>query len=249
MNELSDQELLDALERRRKRLGPAHRVPYVLGPLITALTWRPLGPFPAGALGFGTLLTGLIVVFLVARRLTWSRLDLLAFERGLHVRLSPEAMKHLTTERLKGVDAPRCVLHLQGMDLPHGGMLSVVLRVDDQSAELETRAASVQAPGVKLKRSSLVPEQARSLWEKVEAQFGTLESAERFPVSDGFPCELTIGLRDPLRVRRFVCNLSDPDTQPPIVQIAQALRSLAAPLVDMTWFATPRVERSEPLQG
>jgi hypothetical protein len=237
MDDLSDRDLLAALEKRRKRGESAHITPFLLAPLATALSWRSLGPFAAAGLGFGVLVAGLLLVFLVARRLTTSRLDLLAFERGLRVRLSPEAVERLTSEQLKGVDAPRCVLHLQGMDLPQGGMLSVVLRVDDKGAELETRQASFRAPGVQLKRSSLPLEQARPIWESVETQFGFLESADRFPVVDGCPCELVIGFRD--RVRRFVCNLSDPDVDRPIVRLGRDLQSLVAPLIDM-----PRGERS-----
>jgi hypothetical protein len=233
LDKLSDQELLDALERRRKRLEPAHLVAFLLGPLVAALTWRPFGPSTAAGLGFGALLGGLLIVFLIARGLTRSRLNLLAFERGLHVHLSPEAVKHLTVDRLKGVDGPRCVLHLQGAALPHGGMLSIVLRVDDKAAEIEIRATSFRSAGVTLRRSSLPLGQVRGLRERVEAEFDSLKSASRFPVRDGFPCEIAIGLRDPVRFRRFECNLADIDR--PIVQLGRDLRSLAAPLVDLAW--------------
>ena len=234
-NKASDQELLDALERRRRRLEPARLVPFFLGPIVTALAWGPLGPFTAAALGFGALLGGLLMVFLIARRLTWSRLDLLAFERGLHVRLSPEAVEHLTVERLKGVDGPPCILHLQGAVLPHGGMVSVVLGIDDKTAEIQVRATSFRSPGVNLRRSSLPLAQVRSLREKVEVEFDSLQSADRFPVRDGFPCELTIGRRDPIRVRRWHCNLADPKADRPIVQLARALWDLASPLLDLPW--------------
>jgi len=222
LEKISDQELLDALKRRQKRLNSALLGSFILAPAVGLIAWRSFGPLPAAGLGFGVLLGGLLAVFLVARRLTWSRLDLLAFERGLHVRLSTEAVKHLTAERLEGVDAPRCVLHLQGAALPQGNMVSVVLRVGDKSAEIETRAG-----GMNRRKSSVPLEEVQSLREKLETAFDTLKSAERFPVRDGFPCELIIGLRDPVRVRRFECNLADPDIDRPIVQLARALWSLA----------------------
>lgn len=211
---------------------------YLLGPLVALLACRPLGLLPAAGLGFGVLLGGVIAVHLVARRLTASRLDLLAFERGLHVRLSPEAVDRLTTRRLEGVE---CVLLLQGMALPRGGMASVLLRVGDTSAEIETRATSFSAPGVKLKRSTLPLERTQSLLARIRTGLGTLAGAERFPVRDGFPCELAIRYRDG-KLRRFVCNLEDPAPDREIVRIARELWALAAPLIELPWV----VERSGP---
>jgi hypothetical protein len=238
LDSISDQDLLDRLRRRGQRLTSIYLSCYLVGPLVALLAWRPLGPFPAAALGFGVLLCGVIAVHLVARRLTASRLDLLAFERGLHVRLSPEAVERLTTQRLEGVE---CVLLLQGMALPRGGMVSVVLRAGDTTAEIETRATSFSAPGVKLKRSPLPLERIQGLLTRVRSGLGTLAGAERFPVRDGFPCELAIRCRD-ARLRRFVCNLADPAPDREIVRIARELWALAAPLIELPWV----VERSEP---
>jgi hypothetical protein len=249
VDDISDQKLLDALKRRQERLTSVYLSSYLLGPLVAATAWRPLGLFAAAGLGFGALLAALLAVFLIARRLTASRLNLLAFERGLHSRLSPEAMKRLTIRHLRDVDGPRCVLHLQGAALPRGGMVSVVLRIDDKAAEMETHAASFSAAGVKLRRSSLPLERVQTLRERVEAGYGSLRSAARFPVRDGFPCELVIGLRAPVRVRRFECNLEDPNLDLPIVQISRALWSLAAPLVEMPWAAAPREGREPDQRG
>lgn len=231
MNELSDQELLDALKRQRKRFASIHLIAFLLGPLVTAAAWRPLGPLPAVGLGFGVLLGGLLIVNRVARRLTWSPLEILAFERGLLVRLSSEAMERMAADRLRGVDVPRCVVHFQGVGLPGGSFISIVLRVTDKAAEIETRATGRGSGGVKFNRSNLPLEQVRGLCERIQAEFGSLKSADRFPVRDGFPCDLVIGLRDPVRVRRFECSLSDPNVERPIVQVAKAIHSLAPDLI------------------
>jgi hypothetical protein len=234
VDEISDQKLLDALKRRQERLTSVYLSSYLLGPLVAGIAWRPLGLFAAAGLGFGVLLLSVLTVHLIARRLTRSRLDLLAFERGLHVRLSPEALRELTTRRLREVEGPRWILHLQGAVLPHGGMVSVVLRVDAKAAEMEIRASSFRSPETRLKRCSLSVSQIQGLYEQLIGDLKILESSDRFPVRDGFPCEVVVGLRD-YPVRRYVCNLADPNTQIPIVKLARSLWELASPVADLPW--------------
>lgn len=161
----------------------------------------------------------------------------LLFERGLVATVSLVYLKKRVGEIIAGVKRPRLVMALQGRGLPHGGEINVILQLnpDLASGEIEIRCVGYEASGKPEYRKATINSDRCLALSKVADDF-LMESktGERFPVRDGFPCDLVIAQSEPPVLKTVECNLADSSKDLPVLSLAQAIYDLASQIKETT---------------
>ena len=188
-----------------------------------------VGVFFLGPLRGLGLLLGVIAILLC---LEWSNRRAMVnspiahklFERGYATSLRFEYLQKRIAGFVESGYGASYVIAMKGCALPHGGSISIYAVIDSQQMSTEFQ--------IDRRNTTLDQELTSHLVSAIESFLGDPRTANRFPVHDGFPCDICVGSVARNVVASAVCNLCDPVQSLPILELCRHLQELAEPLCD-----------------
>jgi hypothetical protein len=183
-----------------------------------------LGPFRGLGLFIGVLAILCFQQWFEQRAIVNSPVAHELFKRGYAASLRFEYLQKRIVGFVESGHDASFLIAMKGWALPHGGVINIYVEIDSQRT-----LAKFQ---IDRKTTMLDQERTSHLVSAVESYLGDPRSAARFPVNDGFPCDLCVGFVPGKVVSTGECNLCDPVQSFPIFDLCHHLQELAGSLAE-----------------